>query len=187
MRVPPTNGNGKYVLLLPLRGRNRGLLAIARVVRESRRPLRVAMPSVSAVPSDTLKVDDLPPPPDIPDANSLRRRKHDRGEPVRRQTCSGSYDERARDGARLSREASAPLLRQRARERQHAQGESGAAGLRVASNGNVCEVDVTSNDMGTSSVASCVSNWFRSAGHFPAPRGGCIDAKVPISFVPGGR
>jgi hypothetical protein len=60
--------------------------------------------------------------------------------------------------------------------------------LRVASNGRVCKADVADNDMGTAAVANCVQGTFARAGGFPAPKGNsCVDVKVPISFVPGGK
>src|SRR5262249_6622491 len=62
-----------------------------------------------------------------------------------------------------------------------------AINVRVASNGQVCSAGVTSNDMGTPSVAQCVARMFQPSGHFPAPQGGCVDATVPISFVPSGK
>jgi hypothetical protein len=38
--------------------------------------------------------------------------------------------------------------------------------------------------MGSPNVANCAANIFRTSGGFPSPRGGCIDANVPLSFVP---
>jgi hypothetical protein len=58
--------------------------------------------------------------------------------------------------------------------------------VRVGPTGNVCSVAVASNDMGTQAVANCAANIFRSST-YPAPRGGCVDANVPLSFVPPGR
>jgi len=60
-------------------------------------------------------------------------------------------------------------------------------GVRVASNGNVCSANVLANDMGSPGVAQCAANVFRATGSFPAPRGGCVDANVPLSFVPQGQ
>jgi hypothetical protein len=57
--------------------------------------------------------------------------------------------------------------------------------VRVGPGGNVCSASVTSNDMGSPGVANCAANMFRS-GSFPAPAGGCVDAVVPMSFVPMG-
>jgi hypothetical protein len=41
--------------------------------------------------------------------------------------------------------------------------------------------------MGSPGVGQCAANIFRSAGSYPAPRGGCVDAMVPMSFVPQGQ
>jgi hypothetical protein len=62
-----------------------------------------------------------------------------------------------------------------------------AISVRIAANGQVCSAGVASNDMGSPGVAQCVANKFRQSSYFPAPRGGCVDANVPITFVPGGR
>jgi hypothetical protein len=50
----------------------------------------------------------------------------------------------------------------------------------------VCSAVVASNDMGSPVVASCAANIFRNAS-YPAPHGGCVDANVPMSFVPMGQ
>jgi hypothetical protein len=56
--------------------------------------------------------------------------------------------------------------------------------VRIGPAGNVCSAAVASNDMGSPSVANCAANIFRSASGYPSPRGGCVDATVPLSFVP---
>jgi len=55
--------------------------------------------------------------------------------------------------------------------------------VRVGPDGNVCRANVTSNELGDPGVAQCVAQIFRSAA-FSAPRGGCIDAEVPLKFAP---
>jgi hypothetical protein len=55
--------------------------------------------------------------------------------------------------------------------------------VRVGATGQVCSANVASNEMGSSTVASCVSGYFRGA-NFPAPRGGCVDVNIPIKFEP---
>ncbi len=54
--------------------------------------------------------------------------------------------------------------------------------VRVGPTGNVCSVAVTSNDMGTPAVANCAANIFRNV--FPAPKGGCVEANIPLNFIP---
>jgi hypothetical protein len=54
--------------------------------------------------------------------------------------------------------------------------------VRIGSNGTACSASVVNNEL-SSSVATCVANYFRGQA-FPMPRGGCIDVSVPINFVP---
>jgi hypothetical protein len=57
--------------------------------------------------------------------------------------------------------------------------------VRVGPQGQVCSASVASNALGDPGVASCVASMFRSAS-FPPPTGGCVDAQVPMNFVPKG-
>jgi hypothetical protein len=57
--------------------------------------------------------------------------------------------------------------------------------VRIGAGGAACSANVASNDMGSPGVAACAANVFRS-GAYPAPVGGCVDAVVPMSFVPMG-
>jgi hypothetical protein len=59
--------------------------------------------------------------------------------------------------------------------------------VRVGPTGNVCSANVAANDMGTAAVANCAANIFRQSGTLPAPSGGCVEAAVPLSFVPQGQ
>jgi hypothetical protein len=56
--------------------------------------------------------------------------------------------------------------------------------VRIGPGGNVCSANVASNDMGSATVANCAANIFRASGGYPPPRGGCVVATVPMSFVP---
>jgi hypothetical protein len=60
-------------------------------------------------------------------------------------------------------------------------------GVRVASNGTVCSASVAANDLSNPNVGSCIANMFRQSGHFPPPKGGCVDANVPIVLMPPGQ
>jgi hypothetical protein len=59
--------------------------------------------------------------------------------------------------------------------------------VKIGPSGNVCSASVAANDMGSPGVGECAANIFRSAGSYPAPRGGCVVATVPMSFVPQGQ
>jgi hypothetical protein len=58
--------------------------------------------------------------------------------------------------------------------------------LRIGTAGNVCSVNVTANDMRSPSVANCAAHILMS-GAYPAPRGGCVEASLPMNFVPQGQ
>jgi hypothetical protein len=58
--------------------------------------------------------------------------------------------------------------------------------VRIGPAGNVCSVNVTSNDMATPNVANCAAH-ILGGGSYPAPRGGCVDSIVPLNFVPQGQ
>jgi len=55
--------------------------------------------------------------------------------------------------------------------------------VRVGSNGQVCTSSVATNEL-NAQVGACAANAFRGA-NLPAPKGGCADVNVPLSFVPG--
>ena len=58
--------------------------------------------------------------------------------------------------------------------------------VKVGPGGNVCSASVAGNDMGSPAVANCAANILRNAS-YPAPKGGCVVATVPLSFVPMGQ
>src|ERR1700690_3058897 len=58
--------------------------------------------------------------------------------------------------------------------------------VRIGTAGNVCSVNVTSNDMRTPNVANCAAHILMNGG-YPAPHGGCVERIVPMSFVPQGQ
>jgi hypothetical protein len=53
--------------------------------------------------------------------------------------------------------------------------------LRIGTNGLPCSASVASNTTGNPAVAQCIANSMRN-GAYPAPKGGCLEANVPISL-----
>jgi hypothetical protein len=192
---PPTGGgNGKYVAIVVVLLGGMGALLYWKMSSspDVQKPLVV---TVDAAPPPTFShVDDeVPPPPIIPDAGP------DTG-PVRNTTNTGTAYNACASTAKCNGTATGDLesaLAFRAKQAHRCYDSAlandstlkGRVGIsvRVASNGQVCSASVASNDMGSASVGSCVANMFRQSGHFPPPAGGCVDATVPISFVPGGH
>jgi hypothetical protein len=59
--------------------------------------------------------------------------------------------------------------------------------VKIAANGNLCSANILANDMGSAGVAACAANIFRANSSYPAPHGGCVEADVPLAFVPQGQ
>jgi hypothetical protein len=55
--------------------------------------------------------------------------------------------------------------------------------LCVGVGGGVCGASIASDSLGSPLVSQCVLNIFR-ATVFPSPKNGCVDAQVPLNFVP---
>ncbi|MFZ5891668.1 MAG: AgmX/PglI C-terminal domain-containing protein [Myxococcota bacterium] len=54
--------------------------------------------------------------------------------------------------------------------------------LRIGPTGSVCSANLTQNELDPG-IGNCVLGIFRSST-FPAPKGGCVDASVPLRFEP---
>jgi hypothetical protein len=186
---PPTGGNAKYVVVVVLLLAGIAGLLIWRSTQKPE-PVVIHTPDAAApVPVNTHIEDDVPPPPTIVDAGPQT--------PIRTNTgpapancgaskCSGASTPDL-ESALAFRAKQARRCYESALENDNTLKGKVAINVRVASNGQVCSAGVASNEMGSSGVAQCVANKFRQTGFFPAPKGGCVDATVPISFVPGGK
>jgi hypothetical protein len=85
------------------------------------------------------------------------------------------------------------VLRTRANQAQHcyekalAQSESlqgrMTVNLCVGVGGAVCSASVSNDSLGSPMVSQCVTNIYK-ATTFPSPKNGCVDAQVPLNFMP---
>ncbi len=183
--VPPS-GNGKYIAIALLLLLLVGGLAVWKLTQKPPEP---PPPVVDAgpptKPTGRNPDDDIPPPAPIEDAGPEAGKKIiivQGGAQCDSKKCSGTNSEelntalsfRAKQAHRCYDNALAqdPTLK----------GKISIA-VRVGANGQVCSAGVASNDMGNAMVANCVVNYFRGQT-LPAPKGGCIDANIPINFVP---
>jgi outer membrane biosynthesis protein TonB len=55
--------------------------------------------------------------------------------------------------------------------------------LCVGVGGSVCSASVGNDSLGSPLVSQCVLNIYR-ATTFPSPKNGCVDAQVPLNFLP---
>jgi hypothetical protein len=55
--------------------------------------------------------------------------------------------------------------------------------LCVGVGGAVCNASISNDTLGSPMVAQCVANIYR-ATTFPSPKNGCVNAQVPLNFLP---
>jgi hypothetical protein len=188
--VPPS-GNGRYIVAVVLL---LGLVGVIVAWKMSQKPpepvvVRAALdagPPVGPKPGRNLD-DDIPLPPPVVDAGpeagppKVTYAKVDNQCDAK--TCSGSGNTEME--SQLSfRVRQARRCYNAALAQDNTLKGKLSVRVRVGLNGAVCSANVTSDDIGNASLASCVASTFRGAS-FPAPRGGCVDVNVPVNFVPG--
>lgn len=191
--VPESGGNAKYaiaaVVLLVGAG---GIFAWRSLSGRNQLPAPpIVVPTASvasAAPIENPKLDDVPPPPPAEPEAGAPKVKYVY---VNGGGCEGTCSQRNAT-PELSQALQVRAYQARRCYNQALATDSSLKGhvtvaVRIGPSGNVCSATVASNDMGTSSVANCAANIFRNGGGYPAPRGGCVDAKVPMSFVPQGQ
>jgi hypothetical protein len=189
--VPPA-GNGKYIaILVVLVGGIGALLAYRQCgSKDNGPPKPLALIDAAPTPHDNPD-DKLPPPPPVEEpvdaAPPPRQLAAGPGPDLcSAKSCSGSATPDL-EGALAFRAKQAHRCYDMALAQDSTlKGKMGIT-VRVASNGQVCRADVASNELGSAQVGQCVANMFRQSGHFPPPKGGCVEATVPINFVPGGK
>jgi hypothetical protein len=190
--IPDSGGNAKYalvavVLLLGVGGLFWWRSSSSHNTETS--PIPPVAPSLAmSTPTVDPRFDDIPPPPPAdttPEAGPGGKTSY---VPSGTGGCEGKCG-----GVSPPELSQALAVRGNAARRCYNQGLANDSSLkghvtiavRVGPSGNVCSATVAANDMGSSGVANCAANVFRQVT-YPAPRGGCVDATVPLSFVPQG-
>ncbi len=185
----PPSGNGKYiVVVIGLVAAIAALLAWRSCGGQGGNPTPIVSKYDAApTPHDDDNVPP-PPPPDEPVADSgPQTRVNGTYDPCAVKSCSGGKTTDELENALAYRAKQAHRCYDQALAQDSDLKGHVSVTVRVGANGSLCSANISSNDMGSDIVANCVANVFRSSRSFPPPKGGCIDAKVPISFVPGGK
>jgi hypothetical protein len=183
--VPPS-GNAKYVVIAVIL---LGLIAAAIVWKkcpreDDNKPIAVVDAGTPvSKPTGRNPDDDVPPPPPIEDAGA------DAGKKIvwvnagnKCDACKGTADNELSTALSFRAKQAHRCYDNALAQDSTLKGKISIA-VRVGSTGQVCSAGIASNEMGSPVVANCVVNYFRGA-NFPAPKGGCADINVPISFVP---
>jgi len=190
--VPQSGGNTKYalvavVLLLGIGG----IFAWRSLTNRDETPAPLpTVPSTvaSLTPPFNPKLDDVPPPPppeEKPEAGTGG---------IRYVTVPGGGCDGTCTGKATAELGAALQARGNQARRCYNSALASDSSLRghvtiavkVGPGGNVCSASVAGNDMGSATVANCAANILRNAS-YPAPKGGCVVATVPLSFVPMGQ
>lgn len=180
----PKSSNAKYaVVLLVLLV---GIGAVLLLRKPSVQPLPPApVATAPSVAPTNPRLEDIPPPPP-PEESAEAKATGPRVVYVQNAGCDGKC--RGTSPPELGQALAVRANQARRCYNQALAQDSQLKGhvsidVRIGPSGNVCSASVASNDMGTPSVANCAANIFRSAAGYPSPRGGCVDATVPLSFV----
>jgi hypothetical protein len=184
--IPPS-GNGKYIAIALLLLGLIGAAIVWKLTQKPPPPITVVdAGEPDAKPTITVRDDDIPLPPEVPDAGP------DGGKKVATGNWSPTMcDAKACTGARTGELETALSFRARQAHRCYDNALATdptlrgkvAIAVRIGANGTVCSAGVASNEISNPMVANCVANQFRM-GAFPSPKGGCLDVNVPINFVP---
>jgi hypothetical protein len=185
--VPDSGGTAKYAIIAILLVLGAGGLFAWRALggRTAQPPPVANLPPPPVQPPSNPKIEDvpLPPPPeDKPDGGGPRIIYVREGGCEAK--CNGKSPPELEQMLRV-RGAQARRCYNQALANDSSLKGKVALEVRIGPSGNVCSVNVTSNDMGSPAVANCAANIFRS-GTYAAPHGGCVVANVPLSFVPQG-
>jgi hypothetical protein len=185
----PESGNAKYAVIAVLLLAGAGGLYAWRSAsdRDQPPPVPSTAPVASVAPSNP-KIEDIPLPPPIEE-------KPEAGPPPRvvyvpaggcEPKCTGTPTDELEQALKIrgaqARRCYNTALAQDSSLKGHV-----TIGVKIAPNGNLCSANVLANDMGSAGVAACATNIFRANSSYPPPHGGCVEANVPLSFVPQGQ
>jgi hypothetical protein len=155
-------------------------------------PAPAARPELSQAPA-ARAVEPAPPPP--PPLESKLPSSEDRAQPkrtaskpvaVRAGSCDGACAGTASldlQGSLRTRAGQARSCYERALAQNSSLTGSLSVNVRIGSSGEVCSVELGKDTLRDAAVSACVLQRFRT-GQYPRPNGGCVDAAVPINFVP---
>jgi hypothetical protein len=183
-------GSVVFVLLHPPKGRQAEPLSSApSFASSSAPPIRVQSlpppppPPPPAPPATTSAVDDSEKPlrPSARDATSVTKPGHSTAGRCA-SPCDGITDgvfqASLRQKAGLARHCYDVSLRQNS----SLQGKL-TVRVRVGSDGKACDASIAVDGLHDPALNKCVVKQFEQST-YPTPRGGCVDAEVPLNFVP---
>lgn len=185
---PKTSSTKPFViavlLMLLLMG---GLIYLKISGDEDSKPTATPVPSAGLAEPAVDQV--IPPPPPPPPAASSSPAVVTKKAPAKSDTgcstcnnCQGTEPNGFR-GALSGRAALAQRCYEKALGTQEQLTGKLTVGLCVGVGGQVCSAGIEKDTLGSPLVSQCVLNIYR-ATTFPSPKNGCVQAQVPLNFVP---
>ena len=188
--IPKSGGSGPFILaaivMLLLMG---GLIFWK--MKSGAETAKVEPPKPTATPEQPV-LDEPPPPPPPPVASADSSAKPDDKQPGPKKVgstnvgaacgvCSGEPNP-ALQGALGGKAGQSRACYEKALSSNTTLSGRMTVSIKISQQGTVCSAQVKS-DMNNPLVENCVLQSFRAAT-FPAPKGGCVDASVPLYFKP---
>ncbi|MEI9937999.1 MAG: AgmX/PglI C-terminal domain-containing protein [Pseudomonadota bacterium] len=188
--VPKSGGSGPFILaaivMLLLMG---GLIFWK--MKSGSETAKVEAPKPTAAPEQPV-LDEPPPPPPPPVASADSSAKPDDTKPGTKKVgstvaaaacgvCSGEPNP-GLQGALGGKAGQSRACYEKALSSNSTLSGRMTVSIKINQQGSVCSAQVKS-DLNNPLVENCVLQSFRAAT-FPAPKGGCVDASVPLYFKP---
>jgi len=188
--IPKSGGSGPFILaaivMLLLMG---GLIFWK--MKSGGETAKVEPPKPSAAPEQPV-LEEAPPPPPPPVASTDSSAKPDDTKPGSKKVasttgggacgvCSGEPNP-ALQGALGGKAGQSRACYEKALSTNTTLSGRMTVSIKINQQGTVCSAQVKS-DLNNPLVENCVLQSFRSAT-FPAPKGGCVEASVPLYFKP---
>ena len=192
---PAGNSNGMYIALAVVLLLGIGGIVVWKVTSTSEQPKPIgttsASASASAAPTNAL-IDEVPLPPPVIDAGPAPTVQYTGGpaaDPCTYNVCNGnvaagSDTERGLQQLALKtrRKCYDPALANDPTLQGHVK-----VHMKIAGNGQICNANVASNDMSSTSVGECAARMLLASGRVPPPKGGCVNLDFPLNYVPMGQ
>jgi hypothetical protein len=190
--IPPSGGNGKYIAVAVVLLLGMGGLAYWKLGQSPPPPPPpIPTASVATTATGNPKIDDVPPPPPVEDAGpDVGAPKGPTGpgpNPCEVTVCNGKPTPDTEAAlAMLARQSRKKCYETALAQDPELQGHVDLS-VKIAGNGQLCSVGVSSSTMSIPSVGDCTARTIAAGGRVPAPTGGCVNIKFPVNYKPAGK
>jgi outer membrane biosynthesis protein TonB len=182
---PPRSGGGIYILAVVLLILGIGGLVVWKLKGGGETNTTPPVPTPIQTNQNTFVEPPPPPPPVVEEqthADGGARVVSNNNGACAATKCTGTANTAINSALAARAGAARPCYERALRVNSALQGKL-MVNVRIDPQGNVCNASVLEDAIHSVEVSNCVMGMFRSA-KFPPPTGGCVDARVPLSFVP---